>query len=279
MQTQITSEAHRYFYESLSEVADYIRDTPRKWTYNESHDGPVKQSWDLATGYSKALTLMDTGWSDGAKKAQAILKTFKPASFKPDTRNDFYGFRPNVPRYCAGAPDCMVRRDKRADQGAGAALTLVVPLSANCGTSAEHMMNFGCAIAQTVAQMEHEGTRCEVFGAISVRLRAAGCKVHHVFRIKRADAPLNLPKLAFAIGHPAMLRRIGFALIERTDREIQAPGYGAALGATLQDVINVPASAVIINGMDDADRVAKTPESALAHIQAAIAKGRQELRA
>jgi hypothetical protein len=125
------------------------------------------------------------------------------------------------------------------------------------------MANFGVAVAQYINQMETNGVRVDVTGAMVSNV--SGWRVAHTWKIKRAEQPLDLAVLTFALGHAAMFRRIGFALRERS----AAPAtrsYGNTVACEVSDAINAPIGAIVLNGMKDAATVAKTPEAALAYI-------------
>jgi hypothetical protein len=107
----------RYFFESLAQFQNWIDATPRTWSINSSVTHEKDMQWDLRAGYEGTCAMARDGWIEGAQKAQDTLKVFAPATAKPDTKTDFYGFRPHVPRYCAGAPDSMIRHTPSGDMG------------------------------------------------------------------------------------------------------------------------------------------------------------------
>lgn len=259
----------RYSFDSLGELGEYIARTKRVWSQTNSETGGASASWDLNTKFPAAVELARNGWLEGADKVQDALKAFNAGTPQPDCKVDFYGFRPHVPRFCAGAPDSMIRHAPVATIGSGRVLTLAVPVNANSSTGAGPMANFGVAVAQYVNQLESDGMRVEVIGMICSKVHAV--RVTHSWIIKNADQPLDLAVLAFSIGHPAMFRRLGFALRERCSAR-EMPGYGEATAATVSDLINPAPGTVILNGMKDANTYAPTPEAALAYVERMIDK-------
>ena len=273
MQTRIEPDAKRarYHFESLGELGEYINATKRTWPDNSSETDTRID--DLGAGYAGAVRMARFGWIEGAEKAQEALKAFAPMTPQPDTKTDVYGFRPHVPRFCAGAPDSMIRHTVTPSMGCGKVLTLIVPVNALAHVSAKSMANFGTAVAQYVNQLETDGTRVELIGAIVSDVE--GWRVAHTFVVKYADQPLDLAVVAFAIGHPAMFRRLGFGLRERCAAPY-TPGYGRSTPARVDDMINAPPGAVVLNGMTEADTRAPTAEKALAYVSAQIEKALQE---
>jgi hypothetical protein len=189
---------------------------------------------------------------------------------------DVVGQRVSVPAYLTGHPKCMVRRVKTADAGNGRILTLAVSVVASASTMASAMSNYGVAIAQYVNQLERSGVRVHLIGTLAVD--SDGERLALSWTIKSAGQPLNLSALAFAIGHPAMLRRIGFAFMERQRDTKEFSSYGYPCDAKLSDLIDAPTGVVILNGMRGANTHAKTPEAALAYVTTQIDAAQANVR-
>lgn len=270
MRKDVTATTARIEFDSLAELSRYITDAPRTWPYRQAQETAASTQWDLNAGYDKAVAMARDGWLEGAREAEAALAQFAPKDPAPDTVTDFYGHLPHVARFCAGAPDSMIRRADVATSGMGRVLTLYVPVNANGYVKAECMRNFGLGIAQYVNELEtSRGVRVELYGTATSVIN--GMRVTHTWRIKYADQPLDLAVLCFSIGHPAMLRRLEFALCERCPAR-PSYGYGSAETAKLSDLIDPPHGAYILNGMDRANSVAATPADALAFVEGQITK-------
>lgn len=257
-----TGQKLRYSFDSMAELARWIEATPKTWTTDSSTSAMATDNWDLGAGYEGALELSRKGWVEGANRVQRSLKTLSSPQRAPKLRNDFVGHMPHVPRYCAGAPDNMIRK---ARDGAKAApvLTLYAQVDALANVNAKYMANFGAAVAQYVRQLEAKGTRVELWG---VMVSTGREYISHAWRVKQASQPLDLPTLAFSIGHPAMLRRIGFALLERAACPT-VYGYGGVGQVGPQAIAKPVAGAKYLNGMAQADKIARTPEDAVNFIE------------
>jgi hypothetical protein len=253
----------RYAFDSLNELGEYIHRERRTWTSRSSETHDPSRDWDLGAGYAASVEMARNGWLEGASKVQDALKAFPPATPAPEDKVDFYGHRPHVPRFCAGAPDSMIRHARDAERGFRPVLTLGVPVNALGYVGAREMANFGVAVAQYVNQLEAQGMRVELIGMMVSQV--SGRRVAHSWTIKHADQPLDLAVVAFSIGHPAMFRRLGFALRERCNAPTD-PIYGRTMSAKVSDLINPPVGTVILNGMAEADQYAPTPEAALEYV-------------
>lgn len=258
------AKTHKLHFDSLSELAQYLETAPRTWSSTSSADPKASAaSWDLGAGYLGARDMARYGWNDGAQRAQEALKQLVLMSAAPENKNDFYGHLPHVARYCAGAPDSMIRK-ARSGFGGGRTLTLVVPCNAVSNVKAECMANWGVGIAQYINQLETDGLRVEIIGAMYSKMFSRW-ELSQTWTIKRAEQPLDLAVLAFSVGHPAMFRRLGFAMYERSAAPTDS-GYGRSEPITLDQVISPPSGAIILNGMTNANSLASTPEVALKNI-------------
>jgi hypothetical protein len=262
MRQQIKPETSKYRFDSLPEYSQWLTVTPRTWRYDDSQRERGYR-WDLGAGYDKACDLARYGWIEGAQNMQDKLKAFTPMSVAPDTLTDFYGYRPHVARYCAGAPASMIRYDREGRDGSGRVVTLLVPIAVNHLTEAECFKNFGVGVVQYINQLETDGLRVEVHSGIALEYNRH--RMTCTVQIKSADQQLDLAVLAFAIGHPAMFRRLGFAMIERSALP-ETGSYGGARDMEVSDMLDAPNGLIVLNGATKSNSLARTPEDAFKYI-------------
>jgi hypothetical protein len=223
-------------------------------------------SWDLEAGYHGALKLARDGWREGAQALKSALVRLPALDPAPALVYDTDGIQADIGRVCAGVPECMLRPSPEALEGSTQVITLAVAINASGGTGARYMANYGTAIARYIDELEAQGHQVEVIAAICSEV--SGMRVAHTWMVKAAGDTVSLATLAFSIGHPAAFRRFGFALRERLDKALVKPsaGYGYSVDLTLADLINPSPGTVILNGMKNADSIARTTEHALAAI-------------
>ena len=66
-----------------------------------------------------------------------------------------------------------------------------------------------------------------MIGSFGTKDTASGAnKVVVGWKVKRAEDPLNMSDVAFSLAHPAAFRRLGFAMMERSDIGCYAENYG-----------------------------------------------------
>lgn len=261
----------RFRFDSLQEVQRYLEATPRVWRSRESEsEGMTSKGWDLEAGWKGALKLARDGWRDGAQALKSALVRLPALDPAPDLVYDTDGIIADIGRVCAGVPECMMRPSPEAIEGHGRVITLAVAINASGGTNARSMANYGTAVARYIDELETQGHQVEVIAGLCSEVSKVRCC--HTWKVKGAGDTVNLATIAFSIGHPAAFRRFGFALRERLPRELvrEDSAYGYSRDMTLDDLVNPSPGTVILNGMKDADSIARTPEAALAFIGAQI---------
>lgn len=256
----------RFYFPSMQAVQRYIEATKRTWSVKQSIDQTPEMGWDLNAGYQGALKLAKDGWRDGGAELKEMLEALPPITVADDICHDVAGFMPDVGRYCAGIPDNMYR-EADGDYGSKAVVSLFVPVNATASVSAKYMRNYGLALARYIDEMEAGGRQVELLAGIVSEV--SGKRLAHVWTVKQAGTQMDYGNIAFAVGHPAVFRRFGFALRERSPVRTDY-GYGYSQDAKLDDIINADPGLIILNGMKDADRIARTPEAAIASVRKQI---------
>lgn len=267
--------SHKYTFESLRDFATWLDNAPRTWRLSSStllDAEHSKHSWALGCDYPQAVKYAANGWLEGAQRPQRALARIAPRQPAKRLRNDYSGFRPHVPRYCAGAPNCMVSKGNTS--GSKPVLHIYVSISTSWRTDAECMANYCIAIAQYVRQLELAGTRCAVYMVSALLYHYA--RQSFQINVKGADQPLDLSVLAFAIGHPAMLRRLIFAAIERGEAKEQM-GYGTPMDVVHSDLTGAPSNVAILNGMKNVNSTSTTPEKAIEAVSREIERNRDNV--
>lgn len=251
----------------------YIDATKPTWPYKESHKAYPEESWDLSLGYEGARTLARDGWKEGARNFTTNLASLPAINTDNEWRHDVAGYRVDVPRFCAGLPNHMV--SQKRNKGATPIVTIVVATCGNCNQRAQYMSNYGIAVARYVDELEQSGTSVELLTAFTTNIK--GDLTCEMVTIKEAGDILDYGTISFAVGHPAFFRRLGFALRERLPKGIKtSAGYGNTRTVTADDIANLGRPAFRLNGMPNSNGIAKTVQSALAHIAREIAEQSQD---
>jgi hypothetical protein len=260
------------FGSSLADVETWLAATPRTWSISDSVMDRARHDWDLAVGYEGAMRLAREGWSDGAKDLSDRLDAHLPARDKTDTwRYDVAGEIPDVGRFVSGDPACMKRHGH--PKGHRPILTLAVNLAVAGVTKATAMANFGAALVAVIDKLEHSGRRVD----LSALMVAQQGSIRNVigWRVKEPDQQPDLAAIAFSLAHPAALRRIGFAMYERSDAPTHH-SYGRPTSFMEADLPDHEPNTLRLQGLVGAYGRCHTLDDAIAFVRDQINKAAGE---
>ena len=159
---------------------------------------------DLAT----AVKLCREGWPGGAQRASEMRDRINAANPTGPriVRYDVAGAYPSVARAIAGNPLNM-RRIDTAKLRRRPVMTLVSDMAVNWNTDGATITRRAAVVAAVVDAIESAGYACQVLATsacASGNTVAASCAVE----IKESGSPVDIGRMAFALGHAAMFRRL-----------------------------------------------------------------------
>jgi hypothetical protein len=205
----------------------------RQWhEYNcashESGDRYGGRSWHGTSTFDEAVDMaLRRGWPEGRELLRESIVAVRP---KPKVYEslefEVAGAFPCVPLYCAGDPQWMV-----SDPGANFRMAKpIVRIDYNnwvhAGVDVKSMMLRGAAIVSLADTLERQGFSVELRIIGNSKQIYGGRKVFRYSIVyKRAGEPLDLDRAAFAIAHPASMRRLAFAILEQ-HRELETSFEG-----------------------------------------------------
>jgi hypothetical protein len=205
-----------------------------------SADNYSSTSWDLNTNFPAAVALARDGWREKAEELERMMvqiRDLAPTGFS--FGYDVAGECVDVGAYLAGVPECMITMEPPAVRN----LSLVVNISARCSADARLLLNRGMAIASLVYSLQ----AC----AFGVSLRIAewvsgdgNASSYHetMIEVNQPGEYIDPARLAYWLGHPAVLRRCIFRFNEQQPRAIRER-YGFQSSSGYGTPSNPPASA------------------------------------
>lgn len=245
-------------YSDTHEMLAHLDRTPTQWPQQSSRRPSLGYSWDLGASYDDAVRLLHDGWEEGIQRIGAMALPV-PNACRWIEKPDYAGERPDIVRYLAGDSRNMLRRG--AERKPKSAMTIVVSIGANANVDAESMWNYGAALVALIDRLESKGIRVEVYALWVTITRTARTCIS--VRLKQTQDALDINSLAFALAHPAMLRRLMFAAIERT-RQPYAPGYGNSQSLIYEDdMVDPVPGALYVGGVGSKGGVCRTLSDAL----------------
>lgn len=179
-----------------------------------------------------------TGWPEGLKMLEDSLAVVRP---RPEPYRSIEmsvaGAFPMVPNYCAGDPECMVIDPGSDMRHSRPVIRIDFNNWTHSGVKPEDMMLRGAAVVSLAETLERHGYSTEL--RIVGNSRAGETDFRYSIVFKRAGEPMDLDRAAFAIAHPAVMRRLCFAILEQ-HREAE-PSYRGSYGYPLHQA-NDPTS-------------------------------------
>lgn len=233
---QIDNNEQKMIFSPL-ELVEYIRTTPpaRDWRrFGDLSSRRESTKWNGNVTLEESLDLFEFGWEDGRKKTERALKKlsidpdFPMVSMnQPEMLQDVAGYRTDMGAYSAGDPACMNYWEDNEIE-TNKIVKIVVPLSRSSKASPGAITNLGIALCALIDKIESEGKKVELLG-VAKNVARNSIKPELIIRLKEPSQPLDIDLISFAIAHPAMLRRIKFAWMERQEgwAETYAWSYGS----------------------------------------------------
>ena len=214
----------------------------------------VETSW--AVDMPEALQLARNGWPTGAnyvkrhldtKEAigQHYLKVITPAQAGPGTLD--------MGRYIQGHPEpYLVYRDSDILADGGRIVKIVVSAGLSAGIESDALLQYGTTICEVIDTLERTGYRTELSLHHTASYSDPNPKIPEQgitweIPLKRAEEPLDMDRVAFAIANSAVARRLVFSLMEQLPmpkRKAMSAygiyGYGRPSFEPVDGAINFP---------------------------------------
>lgn len=224
----------------------------------------------------EAFGLARFGWPKGRKKLSDNLDAASMVQTNSTHRAlglDVGGAYPDVQEAIAGNPACMVASG--LEQSATKPIfRFVVNVALGAMMNGDVMVRRGAAILSWIDRLEAEGARCEVvlFYGQSRERETETDRWNVACTVKRADEPMDVDRLAFALLHPSMTRRIIFAAQEQY-KDLQWRGYGMPSDDMHPDLM--VKHSVFFRRLLGSEECWRTPAAAVAEVERAIKEATQ----
>ena len=204
-------------FQNITELVHFIETNEVYPNFKNKAFGPDSISGDKrfteTENFEEAKDLLLHGWEHGTKEIKGRVEAKETGvNMKQKTVYDVAGYQCSVPRYLQGIPTNMINKKSVAQKNK------VITINKNCSyramDSAETIRTESVKVLQLVNRLEKQGYRVNlnvIFG--SEKQNTVVTKV----RIKSSSQKLNIKQTAFPLVHPSMLRRIIFAVWERSE--------------------------------------------------------------
>jgi hypothetical protein len=243
--------------EEFASVGDRIkaakRDRSRLSSATSNHCG---LDWYGGVSFEEAVSLAENGWPEGAAKvaklAASIVSrvTAHATSSSTAVQYDVTGQWVDIGLFLSNEPDCFGYECQDESRQAAPVVRLAFNCSSSASVTAEKLTERGIIAAAAIDVLESAGRRVEVLLLHGEQYFSGEKQYQSVTRLKDASQPLDIDKVAFALGHAATLRRIGFACAEVN---------GLSIGSCRPCAVPVDGEAILVdhllrhNGLSNSD--------------------------
>lgn len=218
-------------FSGINEVVKYINEQPLNANFIEKSKYSDNIKFSGTDTYKEAEQYLLNGWEHGVnvlkKQIEGVYLENK-STIRP--QYGVQGSFPSIPRYLSGYPDNMI--DYRRMRQKQKVITINKVHNYSYKISTNMILKDSEKVLKLVSRLEMSGIRVN----LNVLMYAADIKQKNVviftIPIKHSGQLLNFKTMSFPLIHPAMLRRIYYALLEHTkefDNDHMAKTYGWVL--------------------------------------------------
>ncbi len=197
-----------------------------------------KSAWEGSSSFygtssmSEAIKLAREGWPEGVIQGSRLVDKIRannPIQLKK-VKYDVVGSFPNVARAVAGNPLNM-RSPDTTKASRRPIVTFLSDICASCNHNVNEFINRAAAVAAVIEQVEAAGYACDVI-VFSKSHYSDAINTCSWIQVKNSNQPVDIHRIAFGMGHPAMFRRFIFAE-EGYHSMTSALGQGLGMVGTL----------------------------------------------
>ena len=222
--------------ESWGEFLDHVSsDAPH--TMYQSH-ATGRDDWAGTKDFDSAMSLARDGWLKGAERIRNMSQRLEAKLIhkivREDWNYDVEGHAFDIARYLSNEPEHWhTVEESDIAENAHRHVRINYNITASCGVGTDVIEARGAACAALIELLEYAGHRVELWVSMS-------CSANHsekqadawavvMCKVKSYDQHMTPDRIAFAVAHPSMLRRLMFAGFEHLSLPVQKKiswGYG-----------------------------------------------------
>jgi hypothetical protein len=259
---------YRNHFESLGDFLKASRLPSLSEAKSSKREGRGEEEFSGTRTFDQALNLAEKGWPEGrAKLMTAMASAQSSPTFTPAITMDVAGAYPIAALAAAGDPCSMVDLAPVEDR-VRPIVRLLIQRAGSSAYDVNEFTSYGAAVMSYVEGLEGAGFRCEITLCFASDLKSDGDQCTTVL-VKRAEEPIELDRMAFVMVHPAMFRRICFAVFETIpglSQVLEKNGYGYSRNPRSEEAERGQCIIPGINSIKPGSKDLKTPAACLKHI-------------
>lgn len=241
---------HSNTFDNLVEMVDYIKNTEPYsdiWTCMASleNDSDFSGVESLEEALDLCLTGYKINFSDFLATLSELNRLSPYINNKRTVKSSVYGFRPNISKVMSGNPNSMYKLVRKEENNFA---KFYFNTSYGWNVTKEAIMHKGIITISLIKFLEQLGTRINLnFFEMS---HNEDEYIYINVSLKKPNQPLDTSICTFPMCHPAFLRKICFAIDERTKVEY-ADSWDGPYGELcdkedVTDVLNVDENSLLL---------------------------------
>lgn len=209
-------KSFRSYWSSPESFGRAVRAFDRKKAWHNSAWTGTGKDWYGTDTMEEALELAENGWQEGTQKVSRLQNRILAKNPIMLKRKKFSiaGAYPDVPRAISGNPLNM-RVPDSTKASRRVVITFLSDMAASCAYGGDEFINRAAVVAALIDAVEAAGYACDVITFANSHNGYWGSDGSFNFcsciQVKNSDQPVDVARLAFGMGHPAMFRRLVFA--------------------------------------------------------------------
>jgi hypothetical protein len=221
----------------VQRAEDTVFALPPMWSWQEFVDGARApdtidtgagrygdDAWCGAT-WREALQLAEDGWTTVLPEMDAEVAELRSRvgdevlTTKLVPTWDVTGSEVDIGAYLSGEPECMVDAVPQRISARGRVVTFLVPAGFINTTPHSAVHHRGVALAALCASILAAGHSVEIWSGFCTYVSETE-RFTSVARVVSAAEPLDMGRLMFVMAHPAMFRRLWFAVWDSAPKSV-----------------------------------------------------------
>lgn len=235
IQTNKDGKQHsRYeLFSSLVEMVDYAAATPKSKRKASDDRGSFKSEWTKSDSLEHAMELAHKGYGEIRPKVDAIMEVLEERLAERFgnrfvTEYAVSGGSVDMGKFVTGEPECMLDWVSEPAASMGRVVKVCLAGTVSSSISADMIVRRGTAVVALLDTLHKLGVGVELWWDSTIM---GSDMVEHSTAVRLHDSsePLDVDNLMWAVAHPSMLRRVVFAVQERSETA-QEQGVGGGYG-------------------------------------------------
>ena len=219
-------------FETITELVHFIETNEPYENFLNRETGCASLSGSYEStqtnNFKEAKDLLLHGWEHGTKEIKRQVDVKQTGVFtKQKNVYDVVGYQCSVPRYLQGIPTNMINSKPVLQKNKVITINKMICYGYN--VDKKTIIKESVKVLQLVNRLEKQGYRVNlnvIFGTFDKN------QVITKVKVKNASQRLNIKQVAFPLIHPSMLRRIIFAVLERS-KECSNRGFELGYGLVM----------------------------------------------